>query len=92
MVQEFAHIGLGQWFRYCTGVLEVSGAIGLLIPKVRFRAALQIAAVMVGATVANLTVLQLPALARMTAILLALALLLAWLRRAEAQLPSRKAG
>ena len=81
MVQEFARVGLGQWFRYFTGVLEVSGAIGLLIPRVRFWAALQIAVVMVGATFANLTVLHLPNMALVTVILLALALVLAWLRR-----------
>ncbi len=81
MVREFAQIGLGQWFRYFTGILEVSGAIGLLIPGYRFWAALQIAAVMVGATLANLTVLHLPALAPVTAVLLSLALALAWLRR-----------
>ena len=81
MVQEFARVGLGQWFRYFTGVLEVSGAIGLLIPRVRFWAALQIAVVMVGATFANLTVLHLPNMAMVTVILLALALVLAWLRR-----------
>jgi putative oxidoreductase len=90
MVQEFEQIGLGQWFRYFTGALEVSGAIGLLIPKVRFWAALQIGLVMVGATLANLTVLHLPAVARLTAVLLALTLLLAWLRRPEAQLPPEK--
>jgi uncharacterized membrane protein len=83
MVQEFAQIGLGQWFRYFTGALEVSGAIGLLIPKVRFWAALQIAVVMVGATFTNIAVLHLPNIARVTAILLALALALAWLRRGE---------
>jgi len=81
MVQEFARVGLGQWFRYFTGALEVSGAIGLLIPRVRFWAALQIAVVMVGATFANLTVLHLPNMALVTVILLALALVLAWLRR-----------
>jgi putative oxidoreductase len=83
MVQEFAQIGLGQWFRYFTGILEVSGAIGLLIPGVRFWAALQIATVMVGATIANIAVLHLPALARLTAVLLVLALALAWLRRPQ---------
>lgn len=81
MVQEFAQIGIGQWFRYFTGILEVSGAIGVLIPKYRFAAALQIAAVMVGATVANIWILHLPPLARLTAVLLAVALALAWLRR-----------
>src|SRR5262252_6309826 len=58
MVQEFAQIGLGQWLRYFTGALEVSGAIGLLIPKVRFWAALQIATVMLGATFTNILVLH----------------------------------
>jgi hypothetical protein len=33
MVTEFAQIGIGQWFRIVTGLVEVSGAIGLLIPK-----------------------------------------------------------
>jgi putative oxidoreductase len=81
MVQEFAQIGFGQWFRYLTGILEVSGAIGLLIPKYRFWAALQIAMVMVGATGANIVILHLPPLAGLTVVLLALALALAWLRR-----------
>src|SRR5262249_49311986 len=73
MVQEFAQIGLGQWFRYFTGALELSGAIGVLIPKVRFWAALQIAGVMVGAPFRTLPVLLLRFLARVTAFLLALA-------------------
>jgi putative oxidoreductase len=81
MVQEFVQVGLGQWFRYFTGIMEMSGAIGLLIPRVRFWAALQIAAVMVGATIANLTVLHMPVAAPLTAVLLVLALTLAWLRR-----------
>jgi len=35
--QDLLHepLGLGQWFRYFTGILEVSGAIGLLFPSVR---------------------------------------------------------
>jgi len=85
MVEEFAQVGLGQWFRYFTGLLELSGAIGLLIPRVRFWAALQIATVMVGASVANLTVLHTPQLAGLTGVLLALALALAWLRRPQSE-------
>src|SRR5215831_15450012 len=83
MVKEFAMIGLGQWLRYVTGLLEVTGAIGLLIPKVRFWAALQIATVMLGATFTNIFVLHLPAMARVTGILMGLALALAWLRRPQ---------
>ena len=33
MVQEFEHIGLGQWFRYLTGALEVLGACLILAPS-----------------------------------------------------------
>jgi uncharacterized membrane protein YphA (DoxX/SURF4 family) len=84
MVQEFAQIGAGQWLRYVTGVLEVSGAAGLLIPRVRFWAALQLAAVMAGATIANLAILHAPAW-RLTVVLLAMALALAWLRRGDSR-------
>lgn len=87
MVQEFEQIGLGQWFRYFTGVLEVTGGIGLLILKFRFWAALQIAVVMVGATVVNLTVLHVPGAAGLTVVLLVLALILAWARRPRTTLP-----
>jgi putative oxidoreductase len=81
MVAEFAQIGIGQWFRFVTGLLELGGAIGLLIPGFRFWAALQVAAVMVGATGVNLWILHVPALAGLTTILMILALVLAWLRR-----------
>src|SRR5690348_15673119 len=83
MIQEFTQIGAGQWFRYVTGVLEVSGAIGVLVPKYRFWAALQLAAVMAGATAVNIWVLHTGPLARLTAVLLALSLVLAWLRRPQ---------
>src|SRR5262249_5112356 len=32
MVETFAAIGIGQWFRYVTGLIEVASAILLLIP------------------------------------------------------------
>jgi putative oxidoreductase len=32
-VQMFHEIGLGDWFRYLTGVLQLAGAVGLLIPR-----------------------------------------------------------
>jgi putative oxidoreductase len=83
MVQEFAQIGIGQWFRYFTGFLEVGGAIGVLIPKFRLWAALLISTVMLGATVANLTVLHLPVVAGLTIALMAQALTIAWQWRAS---------
>ena len=32
MVQLFDQIGAGQWFRYVTGVVEITGALALIAP------------------------------------------------------------
>ena len=57
MVEIFDKVGFGQWFRYFTGLLEVTAAICLLIPRYAFYAAVALAVVMIGAIVAQLTVL-----------------------------------
>ena len=57
MVAVFDKVGLGQWFRYFTGFLEVAACIGLLISRYAFYAACLLAVVMVGAIIAHLTVL-----------------------------------
>ena len=57
MVEVFEKVGVGQWFRYVTGLLEVSGAIGVLVPGYAFYGAALLAIVMVGAIVSHLTVL-----------------------------------
>src|ERR1700736_3987735 len=57
MVEMFDKVGLGQWFRYFTALLEVAGAIGLLIPRYAFYAAVLLAMVMVGAIIAHVAVL-----------------------------------
>ena len=57
MVEMFATIGVGQWFRYVVGALEISGAVGVLIPRLSGPAALGLVCLMVGATLANLFVL-----------------------------------
>lgn len=80
MVHEFVEIGAGQWLRYVTGVLEFSAAIGVLIPRIRLLAALQLAAVMTGATIVNIAVLRVGTW-RLTVTLLIMALVLAWLCR-----------
>jgi len=49
MVQLFAAIGLGQWFRYFTGGLEVISAVLLLVPSLARFGALALAVTMVGA-------------------------------------------
>src|ERR1700721_2323710 len=58
MVDEFNTIGLGQWFRYFTGALEVAGGIAILVPSVSVFAALVLLAVDVGAFVTQIAVLH----------------------------------
>lgn len=48
-VAFFEKIGLGQWFRYFTGGLEVIGAILVLVPRTAGFAATLLAMTMVGA-------------------------------------------
>jgi uncharacterized membrane protein YphA (DoxX/SURF4 family) len=57
MVDVFARLGAGQWFRYLTGALEVIGAVGLVIPRAAFYGATLLGTVMVGAVVAHLAIL-----------------------------------
>ena len=57
MVELFDKVGLGQWFRYVTGLLEMVGAIGLLISRYAFYAAVLLVIVMIGAIIAHVTVL-----------------------------------
>ena len=57
MVELFDKVGLGQWFRYLTGLLEAAGGIGLLFSRYAFYGAGLLCLVMVGAITAHLTVL-----------------------------------
>jgi putative oxidoreductase len=57
MVEMFATIGIGQWFRYAVGALEIFGAVGVLIPRLSWLAALGLVCLMAGATLTNLFVL-----------------------------------
>ncbi|MDX5895413.1 DoxX family protein [Rubrobacter radiotolerans] len=57
MVEMFATIGIGQWFRYLVGVLELAGAVGVLIPRLSGLAAIGLLCLMVGAILTNLFVL-----------------------------------
>ena len=53
MVGMFKAIGVGQWFRYLTGTLEVMGAILLLIPRTSGLGALILVVVMIGAVMTH---------------------------------------
>jgi uncharacterized membrane protein YphA (DoxX/SURF4 family) len=54
MVQVFDAIGFGQWFRYLTAVVEIVGAVLLLVPAAGFFGGLLLAATMVCAVATHL--------------------------------------
>jgi putative oxidoreductase len=58
LVGKFTEIGFGQWLRYLTGVLELAGAIGLVIPFLSGLAALGLTGVMAGAVATELFLLD----------------------------------
>jgi hypothetical protein len=58
MVAVFDQVGLGQWFRYFTGMLEVAGALLLLWPVTTALGAVILMIVSIGAALAQLLVLH----------------------------------
>jgi putative oxidoreductase len=82
-VRTFDDIGVGQWFRYVVGVLELAGAIGLVIPRLARSAALGLAAVMLGAIITNLFVIDGGLLTLTPVILLALLGFVVWGRQSQ---------
>jgi uncharacterized membrane protein YphA (DoxX/SURF4 family) len=57
MLDSFARMGFGDWFRHLTGVVELVGAVGLVVPRLAGYAAVWLIGLMVGAIVIHLTVL-----------------------------------
>jgi putative oxidoreductase len=60
MVALFATIGVGQWFRYVTGILELTGAILIVVPRTRTIGAALLGAIMLGAIAVHLFLLHVP--------------------------------
>jgi len=56
MVQLFYSLGFGQWLRYVTALVELSGGVLLIAGRMEYVAALALAVIMVGATVASVVV------------------------------------
>ena len=58
MVEEFGLFGVGQWFRYLTGLLELAGGIAIVVPPISVFGAMLLLAVDAGALVAQLAVIH----------------------------------
>ena len=79
MVEIYDLLGLGQGFRIVTGLVEIAGAIALLVPGYALGAAVWLACTMAGAVLAHVLVLPTPAAPAI--VLLVLCMAVAWLRR-----------
>src|SRR5258705_765985 len=82
MVTLFGALGLGQWFRYVTGVIEVTSGILLLVPSAAIFGAMLLIPTMLGAAAANLFLGQSPAA---PLVLLLVAAAVVWSRRNQLQ-------
>ena len=57
MVEVFAQIGFGQWFRIATGIIEVGAALLLWLPGWQAIGAALLGGTMIGAVLAHLLIL-----------------------------------
>ena len=81
MVQLFAAVGFGQWFRYVTGTIEIVSSVLLLVPGVAALGAALLAMTMAGALIAHATVL--PYSPAKVIVLLVMVSVVFWARRPE---------
>ena len=57
-VDVFEKVGLGQWFRYVTGLIELGGALAVLWPPFSVAGAAALLLVDIGAFIAQVSVLH----------------------------------
>ena len=58
MVALFTAVGSEQWLRYVTGILELTGAVLIMVPKTKRMGAALLATIMLGALTAHLFILH----------------------------------
>jgi hypothetical protein len=81
MVAAFDQIGLGRWFRYFTGGLELVAAVLLLVPRLAVLGALLLIPTMVAAVASHLFIIG--GTATPAVVLLLVAALVVWMRRSQ---------
>jgi hypothetical protein len=79
MIALFDGVGIGQWFRYVTGLVEVGSAVTLLVPSIAPFGALALVATMTGAVLTHLFIVG--GSPMVPAVLLVGSLTVAWIRR-----------
>ena len=81
MIGLFEAIGIGQWFRYVTGIIELVAATLLIIPRLAIFGALTLAGVMGGALLTHLFIIG--GAPWMALMYLVFSLIVIWFRRDE---------
>jgi len=82
LVETFEQIGIGQWFRYVTALVELTGVVALLVPGFALAGGLWLGTTMFFASLTHVFILHnnpAPAV-----VLLILCAIVAWLRRDQA--------
>jgi len=77
-IRVFARIGFGDWFRYLTGVMQVGGALLLLVPPLVTFGTIVLGCTMVGAIIANIFILHTGLAAIIPSLLLAAVAFVGW--------------
>ena len=80
MVSLFEALGVGQWFRYVTGVIEIASGVALLVPRLAVFGAMLLIPTMIGAIIANVFMHASPV---MPLVLLLVAAAIVWVRRRQ---------
>lgn len=83
LVGAFDAIGIGQWFRYLTGGIEVIAGIALLVPSLALFGALALVATMVGAVITHVFVIGGSSTSAL--VFLVLSAIVVWARRDQLQ-------
>jgi putative oxidoreductase len=81
MIALFDAIGVGQWFRFLTGAIELTAGLALLVPRVAAFGALLLIPTMLGAAMTNVLVAH--ASPAVPLLLLVGAAAVAWARRRQ---------
>ena len=81
MVSLFDVIGVGQWFRYVTGIIEVVAAIALLVPSAAAFGALLLMPTMAGAIIVSVFIAHISPVVPF--LLLVAAAAVVWARRRQ---------
>jgi uncharacterized membrane protein YphA (DoxX/SURF4 family) len=77
-VRLFERIGIGQWFRDVTAIVEIVGGVLMLVPRATRVAVLLTSSVMIGALIVHATVTGFGPQTVAASVLLTLSLLVGW--------------